>query len=64
MPPSLYFGDFMKFTIKAKSNGATLFKNVDPSNKDYINILKQNGWEEVKEEKSKPKPKKKKTSKK
>ena len=54
----------MKFTIKAKSNGATLFKNVDPSSKDYINILKQNGWEEVKEEKSKPKPKKKKTSKK
>ena len=59
MPPSLYFGDFMKFTIKAKSNGATLFKNVDPSNKDYINILKKNGWEEVKEEKPKPKKAKK-----
>ena len=28
----------MKFTIKAKSNGATLFKDVDSSNKKYINI--------------------------
>ena len=58
----------MKFTIKAKSNGATLFKEVDPSNKKYINILKENGWVEVREEKpkavSKPKSKKKKAVKK
>ena len=53
----------MKFTIKAKSNGATLFKEVDPNNKDYINILKKNGWVEVKEEKPKTKKKSKKSTK-
>ena len=53
----------MKFTIKAKENGATLFKDVDSSNKKYINILKENGWVEVKEEKPKAKPKAKKKSK-
>lgn len=49
----------MKFTIKAESNGATLFKDVDPSNKKYIKILKENGWVEVKEEKPKAKKTKK-----
>mgnify|MGYP003641785246 CR=1 FL=1 len=50
----------MKFTIKAESNGAILFKDVDPSNEKYINILKEKGWVEVKEEKLKSKPKAKK----
>ena len=45
----------MKFTTIAKSNGATLFKEVDPSNKKFIKILKENGWVEVKEEKPKAK---------
>tara|TARA_R100001443_G_C3216157_1_gene144710 strand:- start:58 stop:270 length:213 start_codon:yes stop_codon:yes gene_type:complete len=45
----------MKFTTIAKSNGATLFKEVDPSNKKFIKILKENGWVEVEEGKAKPK---------
>lgn len=48
----------MKLTIKAKSNGVILFKDVDSSNKNYINILKQKGWLEVKEEKPVKKSKK------
>ena len=54
----------MKFTIKAKSNGATLFKDVDPGNKKYINILKENGWVEVEEPQTKIKTKSKPVSKK
>ena len=54
----------MKFTIKAKSNGATLFKDVDSSNKKYINILKANGWQEVEGKKPKSKSKSKSKSKK
>ena len=47
----------MKLTAK-KSNGTIIFKEINSSDKDYINYLKKKGWAEVQSSNSKNKTKK------